>query len=145
MRKIRILAEPIRIIRRSVQARQHDGQGHATSLRSARCRRDGPVCLMASLRRLRQGDAAAAHRRAAARLRTLMPEGEGPFPVVIQMHGCGGKKNLQERWAEVAKAGWAVIVVDSYAHRKISTCRPTPPSAPACSSGGGSARAISTP
>src|SRR5882672_5137603 len=50
------------------------------------------------------------------------PGGEGPFPVVIQLHGCGGKKNLQERWAAVAtKAGWAVLVVDSYSHRRIST------------------------
>lgn len=52
----------------------------------------------------------------------ILPEGEGPFPVVIQMHGCGGKKKLQGRWAKVAKeAGWAVLVVDSYAHRNIST------------------------
>lgn len=49
------------------------------------------------------------------------PEGEGPFPVVIQFHGCGGKKLLQGRWAPVARAaGWAVVVVDSYAHRRIS-------------------------
>jgi dienelactone hydrolase len=50
------------------------------------------------------------------------PDGEGPHPVVIQLHGCGGKKDFQARWAEVAqKAGWAVFVVDSYAHRNIST------------------------
>ncbi len=50
------------------------------------------------------------------------PDGEGPFPVVLQLHGCGGKKNLQGRWAAVAKrAGWAVVVVDSYTHRGIST------------------------
>lgn len=49
------------------------------------------------------------------------PEGEGPFPIVLQFHGCGGKKNLQERWAAVAKsAGWAALVVDSYGHRRIS-------------------------
>lgn len=52
----------------------------------------------------------------------VMPEGEGPFPVVIQLHGCGGKKPFQAHWAEQAKtAGWAVIVVDSYRHRNIST------------------------
>lgn len=51
-----------------------------------------------------------------------LPEGEGPHPVVIQMHGCGGMKNLQARWAEVARAaGWAVMVVDSFGHRRIST------------------------
>ena len=49
-----------------------------------------------------------------------MPEGEGPFPVVLQFHGCGGMKNLQARWAETARgAGWAVLVVDSYGHRRI--------------------------
>jgi dienelactone hydrolase len=52
----------------------------------------------------------------------VMPEGVGPFPVVIQMHGCGGRKPFQDDWARVAKdAGWAVLVVDSYAHRKISS------------------------
>ncbi len=52
----------------------------------------------------------------------ILPDGEGPFPLVIQMHGCGGKKKLQGRWARVAKeAGWAVLIVDSYAHRNIST------------------------
>ncbi|HEX5006037.1 MAG TPA: dienelactone hydrolase family protein [Hyphomonadaceae bacterium] len=51
----------------------------------------------------------------------LLPEGAGPFPVVIQLHGCGGKGDFQLGWAEVArKAGWAVIVVDSYRHRNIS-------------------------
>lgn len=50
------------------------------------------------------------------------PEGPGPFPVLIQLHGCGGKKALQAEWAEVAKqAGWAAIIVDSYRHRRIST------------------------
>ena len=49
------------------------------------------------------------------------PNGEGPFPIVLQFHGCGGKKDLQERWAAVAKsAGWAALVVDSYGHRRIS-------------------------
>jgi len=52
----------------------------------------------------------------------VMPEGKGPFPVVIQLHGCGGKKSFQALWAEQARAaGWAVIVVDSYRHRNIST------------------------
>ena len=51
----------------------------------------------------------------------LLPDGRGRFPVVIQFHGCGGKKVHQPRWAEVArKAGWAAIVSDSYAHRRIN-------------------------
>lgn len=51
----------------------------------------------------------------------ILPDGEGPHPVVLQFHGCGGKKKLQGRWAAVARAaGWAVVVVDSYEHRRIS-------------------------
>jgi dienelactone hydrolase len=51
----------------------------------------------------------------------VKPEGPGPFPVVVQMHGCGGKKAFQATWAQEArKAGWAVIVLDSYGHRGIS-------------------------
>ena len=37
----------------------------------------------------------------------LRPEGKGPFPTVIQLHGCGGKKPFQMGWAKVAQAaGW---------------------------------------
>jgi len=51
----------------------------------------------------------------------VKPDGPGPFPVVVQMHGCGGKKAFQATWAlEARKAGWAAIVLDSYAHRGIS-------------------------
>jgi len=51
----------------------------------------------------------------------VKPAGPGPFPVVVQMHGCGGKKSFQATWAEAARAaGWAAIVLDSYAHRGIS-------------------------
>lgn len=65
------------------------------------------------------------------------------FPIVLQFHGCGGKKNLQARWAAVAKsAGWAVLVVDSYGHRHS---KPTPPSALVSSSGVASVLAISSP
>lgn len=51
----------------------------------------------------------------------VRPDGVGPFPVVIQLHGCGGRKPLQDHWAvAVREAGWAAVIVDSYAHRKIS-------------------------
>ena len=51
----------------------------------------------------------------------LHPEGKGPFPTVIQLHGCGGKGDFQLGWAKVARdAGWAVVVVDSYAFRNIT-------------------------
>lgn len=51
----------------------------------------------------------------------VKPDGPGPFPVVIQLHGCGGVKPFQRTWADVAReAGWAAIVLDSYGHRGIS-------------------------
>ncbi len=50
------------------------------------------------------------------------PQGAGPHPLVIQLHGCGGKKPPQARWAKAAlAAGWAAAVVDSYPHRGIDT------------------------
>ena len=51
----------------------------------------------------------------------VLPEGRGPFPVAIQLHGCGGKNSFQLDWAEAGKqAGWAVLVVDSHKYRNIS-------------------------
>jgi dienelactone hydrolase len=50
------------------------------------------------------------------------PPGSGPYPVLIQLHGCGGKKPFQGDWAQVAKAaGWAAVVVDSFRHRGIGS------------------------
>jgi dienelactone hydrolase len=49
------------------------------------------------------------------------PDGPGPFPLVVQLHGCGGKKPFQKTWAEVARdAGAAALVIDSHAPRGIS-------------------------
>lgn len=54
------------------------------------------------------------------RLTVLRPDGPGPFPTVVQLHGCGGRKAVQDRYAEAARAaGAAAIVVDSFAHRGI--------------------------
>jgi dienelactone hydrolase len=51
----------------------------------------------------------------------VKPDGPGPFPVVIQLHGCGGKKPFQQTWAQAAReAGVAAIVVDSHTPRRIS-------------------------
>ncbi len=50
----------------------------------------------------------------------LLPEGEGPFPVVVQMHGCGGVQPMQRRYAEAAReAGVAVVILDSLTPRGI--------------------------
>mgnify|MGYP000092790425 CR=1 FL=1 len=49
------------------------------------------------------------------------PEGDGPFPVVVMLHGCGGQRPFQDDVAEVAvRAGAAVVQIDSFAPRRIS-------------------------
>ncbi|MBI1341212.1 prolyl oligopeptidase family serine peptidase [bacterium] len=54
-------------------------------------------------------------------IEVFRPQGKGPFPTVIQLHGCGGRKPAQADWARAAvNAGWAAITVDSYAHRGVS-------------------------
>jgi dienelactone hydrolase len=50
----------------------------------------------------------------------LLPEGDGPFPVVIQMHACGGLFEVQRRYAQAAlEAGVAVVILDSLKPRGI--------------------------
>jgi dienelactone hydrolase len=57
-------------------------------------------------------------------LRVLTPPGEGPFPVVVQMHGCGGVHAMQTRYAEAAvEAGIAAVIVDSLAPRGIGAAQ----------------------
>ena len=60
------------------------------------------------------------------------PEGNGPFPVVIALHGCGGlagrSEPVQPRyrdWAEqLLKGGKAVLLPDSYGSRELGPqCR----------------------
>lgn len=50
-----------------------------------------------------------------------LPSGQGPFPVVVMLHGCGGVRPFMNEVAEAAvKAGAASIIVDSFAPRRIS-------------------------
>jgi len=60
------------------------------------------------------------------------PDGDGPFPVVIGLHGCGGLSGYSEpvqpryrEWAEqLLKAGNAVLLPDSYGSREVGPqCR----------------------
>ena len=49
------------------------------------------------------------------------PDGEGPFPVVIQLHGCAGIRTpFQHQWADIANAaGYAAMIVDSNGARGL--------------------------
>src|SRR5207245_8011560 len=60
------------------------------------------------------------------------PDGDGPFPTVIALHGCGGLGGQSEPvlpryrdWAEqLLKAGNAVLLPDSYGLRELGPqCR----------------------
>jgi dienelactone hydrolase len=60
------------------------------------------------------------------------PDGNGPFPVVIALHGCGGLSNPTEQvapryrdWTEMlTKAGYAVLWPDSFGSREAGPqCR----------------------
>jgi dienelactone hydrolase len=52
------------------------------------------------------------------------PDGEGPFPAVILLHGCSGLPGALRRlgeWAEWYRArGWASIILDSFGPRNIA-------------------------
>ncbi|MGX6646372.1 dienelactone hydrolase family protein [Maricaulaceae bacterium MS644] len=50
----------------------------------------------------------------------LYPPGEGPHPLVILLHGCGGVRRVSHAYAEAAvKAGCAAMIVDSLTPRGI--------------------------
>ena len=49
------------------------------------------------------------------------PPGPGPFPVVLILHGCGGRTPFLDAYAAVAvAAGYAAVVVDSLQPRGLS-------------------------
>ncbi len=53
------------------------------------------------------------------------PEGEGPFPALILMHGCSGVQVSHFRWASLLnKAGYVTLILDSFRPRHmISICK----------------------
>src|SRR5689334_8734495 len=50
------------------------------------------------------------------------PDGEGPFPAVIGLHGCAGMHDTtkQKLADELVASGYVVLLVDSYATRGIN-------------------------
>lgn len=58
----------------------------------------------------------------------VKPEGPGPFPAVVQLHGCAGLEAQSYRWARwFADRGYVALVVDSFGTRKVKgDCRTGP-------------------
>jgi dienelactone hydrolase len=58
----------------------------------------------------------------------IRPTGPGPFPAVVQLHGCGGVEAQSFRWARwLADRGYVALVVDSFGPRGLAgDCRSGP-------------------
>jgi dienelactone hydrolase len=59
-----------------------------------------------------------------------LPDGPGPSPAVVLLHGCGGGwRGIDERWGKLLAAwGYVTLTVDSFGTRGItSTCTGPPP------------------
>ncbi|MBM4438917.1 MAG: dienelactone hydrolase family protein [Candidatus Rokubacteria bacterium] len=52
----------------------------------------------------------------------LTPDGPGPFPAVIVLHGCLGVRSKDRRWAEhLRETGYVALLVDSMTGRGLTT------------------------
>ena len=62
----------------------------------------------------------------------VRPAGPGPFPAVVQLHGCGGVDAQSFRWARwFADRGYVALVVDSFGPRRLAgDCRSGPDDPP---------------
>ena len=50
----------------------------------------------------------------------LLPDGAGPFPVVVLAHGCGGRTAVDRTWAIVLRDwGYATFALDSFTGRNL--------------------------
>jgi dienelactone hydrolase len=61
--------------------------------------------------------------------RLFRPEGGGPFPALVLLHGCAGMEPLHARWAAwLVERGYVALVVDSWTPRRIvDNCFPGTP------------------
>lgn len=52
------------------------------------------------------------------------PTGDGPFPAMVILHGCGGMGDHERAWAQRLRGwGYAVLVIDSFSSRGfVSVC-----------------------
>ncbi|HUS64386.1 MAG TPA: prolyl oligopeptidase family serine peptidase [Kofleriaceae bacterium] len=54
-------------------------------------------------------------------MQIVRPDGPGPFPAVIQFHGCGGRHAAEATWAAFLRdRGYVAVSVDSLGPRHIS-------------------------
>jgi dienelactone hydrolase len=62
----------------------------------------------------------------------VRPAGPGPFPAVVQLHGCAGVEAQSFRWARwLADRGYVALVVDSFGPRGLEgDCRSGPDDPP---------------
>lgn len=62
----------------------------------------------------------------------VRPDGPGPFPAMVQLHGCGGIEAQSFRWARwLADHGYIALVVDSFGPRRVKgDCRSGPDEPP---------------
>ena len=62
----------------------------------------------------------------------IRPAGPGPFPAVVQLHGCAGVEAQSLRWARwLADRGYVALVLDSFGPRGIEgDCRSGPDDPP---------------
>lgn len=62
----------------------------------------------------------------------VRPRGAGPFPAMVQLHGCAGVEAQSFRWARwLADHGYVALVVDSFGPRKVrADCRSAPDDPP---------------
>ncbi|MBI3517528.1 MAG: dienelactone hydrolase family protein [Proteobacteria bacterium] len=55
------------------------------------------------------------------------PDGAGPFPAVVVLHGCGGLAGNHRVWARRLNGwGYAALVIDSFGPRDVKTVCATP-------------------
>jgi dienelactone hydrolase len=61
----------------------------------------------------------------------VRPDGPGPFPAVVLLHGCDGVQPFQERWADdLVSWGYVALLVDSHGPRGLGDdCARWPPAA----------------
>jgi len=66
-------------------------------------------------------DAARAQRAHSGAYELLTPQGAGPFPAVVVMHGCDGISAHTRRWADrLVSWGYAALIVDSFRPRGLT-------------------------